>query len=110
MAFDQTLAERVRNAFPPDVPVEEKRMFGGLALLVRGHMCCGVLDDRLMIRIAPDHYEAALREPHVKVMDFTGRPMRGFVYVAPPGIASDADLRRWVSRGLDYVSMLPPKG
>lgn len=109
MAYDAHLASRVRDAFPPGIPVEEKKMFGGLALLVNGHMCCGVLDDRLMIRVPKDQHDDVLAEPHVRTMDFTGRPMRGFVYVTAEGIATDAALRRWVERSIAFVRSLPPK-
>lgn len=84
-------------------------MFGGLAFLVNGNMGCGILDERLMIRVPRDEYDGALREPHVHVMDFTGRPMRGFVFVDGDGIRAEADLGRWVARGMGYAASLPPK-
>lgn len=84
-------------------------MFGGFAFLVGGHMGCGILDERLMVRVAREEYERALAEPHVHVMDFTGRPMRGFIYVDAEGIETDIDLSRWVARGMTYAAGLPPK-
>lgn len=84
-------------------------MFGGLAFLVRGHMCCGVVADRLMLRVGPDAYEKVLKMPQVREMDFTGRPMRGMVYVEPPGLSPDAKLREWIGRGVDFVLSLPAK-
>lgn len=84
-------------------------MFGGLAFLVSGHMGCGILGDRLMIRVPPQEHEQVLSEPHVKVMDFTGRPMRGFIYVEPAGFEAEAALAQWVRRGAAFASSLPPK-
>lgn len=84
-------------------------MFGGLAFLVNGHMGCGILDERLMIRVPREEYDSALREPHAHIMDFTGRPMRGFVFVDAEGVDTDQDLSRWVSRGMDFAASLPPK-
>ena len=109
MAVDEVLASRVRRILSRRLDVEERRMFGGLAFLVRGHMCCGVVADRLMLRVGPDAYEKVLKMPHVREMDFTGRPMRGMVYVEPPGLSPDAKLREWIGRGVDFVLSLPAK-
>jgi TfoX/Sxy family transcriptional regulator of competence genes len=109
MAYDEHLAARIRAVIPPGTLAVERKMFGGLAFLVGGHMGCGVLSDRLMIRVAPDAYDRMLAEPYVKPMDFSGRPMRGFVYVEPAGIADEAALDRWVQRGLTFASSLAPK-
>ena len=84
-------------------------MFGGLAFMVAGHMCCGVIDDTLMVRVGPEHYPKALTIAHAREMDFTGKPLTGFVYVAPPGFESDRDLSDWVTRGLAFVTSLPPR-
>jgi TfoX/Sxy family transcriptional regulator of competence genes len=89
--------------------VTEKKMFGGLAFLVRGNMCCGVVGERLMVRVGPAAYEAALSQPHAGEMNFTGRPMKGFVYVEPEGVESDRALRKWVARATGFVLELPPK-
>lgn len=94
----------------PFPEVAERRMFGGLAFLLRGNMCCGVVGEELMVRVGRESYEAALYEPNVREMDFTGRPLRGFVYVAPDGLVSDGDLRAWVERGARYAESLPAKG
>ena len=109
MPYSEKLAARVRGVLPDGSRVAERKMFGGLAFLLGGHMGCGILDERLMVRVARDRYDEALGEPHVHVMDFTGRPMRGFVYVDAEGIATDADLSRWVTRGMSVASALPPK-
>jgi len=84
-------------------------MFGGLAFMVNGHMCCGIVRKDLVVRTGPDEYEAALSQPHARPMNFTGRPMRGFVYVGPSGCQSTRDLKTWILRGLHFVLSLPPK-
>lgn len=109
MAYDEGLAQRLREAFVEQPGVVEKKMFGGLAFMVQGHMCCGVLADELMVRVGPDHYEVALTRPHAREMDFTGRPMRGMVMVAGDGFETERDLAAWVERGLKFVLSLPPK-
>lgn len=109
MAYDEGLAERIRDLLADERGVAEKRMFGGLAFLLRGHMCVGIVKDELMVRVARDAYPALLGEPHARAMDFTGRPLAGFLFVAPGGIESDESLGRWVSRGLDLARSLPEK-
>ena len=111
MAYEEVVAQRVRAALvsagAPEVV--ERKMFGGLALMVNGHMCVGVLGEELMLRVGPEAYGDALAQPHAREMDFTGKPLKGFVYVAPPGFAADDDLDVWIGRGLDFVLSLPPK-
>ena len=109
MAYDEKLAERTRAVLDSRDDVVEKKMFGGLAFLVRGHMCVGIVDRELMVRVGPDAYESALATPHARPMDFTGRPLRGMVYVGTAGLRTDAGLRAWVERGLRFVSALAPK-
>jgi hypothetical protein len=77
--------------------------------MVRGNMCCGVIGDRLMLRVGPGGYEAALSQPHARPMDFTGRPMKGMVYVEPAGFASPGDLKVWIGRAMAFTLSLPPK-
>ena len=84
-------------------------MFGGLAFMVNGHMCCGIVGADLVVRVGADKCSEALSQPHARPMDFTGRPMRGFVYVGPPGYRSNVELRTWIQRGLRFVLSLPPK-
>ena len=84
-------------------------MFGGLAFMARGHMCCGLVRAQLMVRVDPQAYDRLLQEPHVQPMDFTGRPMRGFLYVEPTGIASAPALRKWIGRALAFAEGLPPR-
>ena len=109
MAYSETLAERVRRLLARQRPVSERRMFGGLAFMVRGHMCCGIQGERLMARVGPERYDKALKWPHARPMDFTGKPIRGFVYVQPAGLKTAAQLRRWVSASVAYVRSAPPK-
>jgi hypothetical protein len=84
-------------------------MFGGLAFMSRGHMFIGIAKGALMVRVGPTDYEQALRRPHVREMDFTGRPLKGYVYVDPPGYENDEDLAYWVRAGHSFVATLPPK-
>lgn len=109
MAFDEGLAERIRNLVPKTIELDEKKMFGGLAFLYNGHMFCGLTQSDLMIRVGAEHYQAALSEPHAREMDFTGKPLKGFVYIDAEGISEDGDLLKWLNRGLAYVATLPPK-
>lgn len=109
MSYDESIADRVRTVLASRGDIIEKRMFGGLAFLVRGHMCCGVLGSDLVVRVGPASYPAALKEPHAREMDFTGRALKGLVYVGTRGLGSDEALRRWVDRGLEFVASLPSK-
>jgi hypothetical protein len=109
MAFDDGLAERIRAHLGDDPGVAERKMFGGLCFLVDGNMCCGIIGSDLMVRVGADAYDAALSEPDAREMTFTGRPMRGLVDVSPDGVAEDADLDRWLERGLTFARSLPPK-
>ncbi len=109
MAFDEGLAERIRGVFQGRLDVAEKKMFGGLCFMVQDHMCCGIVEDRMMLRVGPEQYEACLSETHAHVMDFTGKPLKGMIYVDAAGIEQDGDLRGWISRALAFVESLPPK-
>ena len=109
MAFDAGLAERVREALGRETAFGERRMFGGLCILVEGNMCAGIIGESLMVRVGPMAYADALEQPHCRVMDFTGKPLKGLVYVDPRGFAEDADLEAWLGRGLAFVRTLPPK-
>lgn len=107
MAYDEDLAARIRAVV--DVRFDERKMFGGLAFMVGGNMACGVVGEELMVRVGKDNYEDALRKPHAREMDFTGRAMKGMVFVAPEGIRDKRSLAAWVRRGVDHASSLPPK-
>ncbi|OGP78852.1 MAG: hypothetical protein A2Z26_07565 [Deltaproteobacteria bacterium RBG_16_66_15] len=105
----RTVQELLREALAGSPDVVEKRMFGGIAFMVRGNMCCGVIGDRLMLRVGPKGYDTALSRPHAKPMDFTGRPMKGMVYIEPAGFASPRDLKAWIGRAMEFALSLPPK-
>ena len=109
MAFDERLADRVRDVLAPREAISERKMFGGLCLMVGGNMACGVIGDELMVRLDPADAERALSEPGVRVMDFTGRPSKGMVYVAAERLATDEGLAEWVEAGADHAASLPPK-
>ena len=109
MAYDEGLAERLRDAFTTRTDVIEKKMFGGIAFMVSGNMCCGVTGDDLMVRVGPEQHADALLLPQARPMDFTGRAMKGMVYVEQSGLDSDENLEAWVNRGLSFVTTLPPK-
>lgn len=109
MAYDEGVAERLRDAYQHIPGVGERKMFGGIAFMVAGHMSCGVVDDTLMVRVGPEQYEDALKRPHAREMDFTGKPLKGFIYVAPEGFEDDAELQGWVEMSLDFVGSLPPR-
>lgn len=110
VALDEDLAERVREVLPAEVMarVTERKMFGGLAFMLDGNMLVGIVGDELMARLGPDAAGAALRRPHVREMDFSGRPMKGMMFVAP-GALEGEDLTAWVRGALEFVRTLPPK-
>ena len=107
MAYDEDLADRVRAVFPRGGTVTERQMFGGLAFMLGGHMFCGVVKDTLMVRLGLESTARALEQPHVRPMDFTGRPMKGMVFVEPGGLTGDA-LQRWVDQAASFARTLPP--
>jgi len=109
MAFDEGLAQRLREFFADRDDVVEKKMFGGLAFMLCGNMCCGVVGEELMARVGSDQYASALKRPFAREMDFTGKPLKGFVYIGCQGIASDNALAAWVERCEAFVSLLPAK-
>ena len=107
MAYDEDLADRVREVLPRGEAVTERQMFGGLAFMLSGHMFCGVVKDTLMLRLGPEAADRALDLPHVRPMDFTGRPMKGMVFIDPAGLHGEA-LRQWIDAAAGYVRGLPP--
>jgi hypothetical protein len=109
MPYNEVLAQRVRAALAEQLAVDEKKMFGGLAFMLNGNMCCGIIHDDLMVRVGPEQHADALIQPHVRELDFTGRPMRGMIVVAAEGLNSDAELEAWVRRGVAFASRLPAK-
>lgn len=109
MAYNETLAQRIRSTLPPTPEVVEKKMFGGLAFMLNGNMCCGVVKDSLMARVGAENHAAALGTAHVRPMDFTGRTMKGMVFVDPPALVDDVALQAWVDRCVAFVQTLPQK-
>jgi TfoX/Sxy family transcriptional regulator of competence genes len=117
MAYDRGLAERMRDCMRNSMrdvihskgAITEKKMFGGLAFIHRGYMFCGILGSELMARVGPEAQAACLAMPHVRPMDFTGKPMKGYVYVGVDGIESDAALQGWIERTMAFVATLPDK-
>lgn len=109
MPYDEALAARVRKTLSDCDDVAEKKMFGGLTFMVGGHMCCGVAGDELMLRLGEPAAAKALEEATVRPMDFTGRPMKGMVFVVAEGCPDARAVKRWVTKALDFVSTLPPK-
>jgi TfoX/Sxy family transcriptional regulator of competence genes len=109
MAYDEQLAERVRDVLELREEVTERKMFGGIAFMLRGNMACGVIDDDLIVRVGPDEYERALAEGHTREFDFTGRPSKGIVVVSAEGVATDEALSEWVDAGADFAASLPQK-
>jgi len=107
--YGAELADRVRHTLSGTPNLTERKMFGGLTFMVRDHMACGVVHDELMVRVGAEGQEEALAQPDARPMDFTGKPMRGFVMVAAAGLATRDGLRAWVERGVRFVSTLPPK-
>src|SRR5688572_23890839 len=106
MGYDEKLADRIRRAVGPRSDVTEKKMFGGLAFLLDGKMFCGIANDDLMVRVGPERHEASLAEAHVRPMDFTGRPMTGYVFVGPGGSRTEKAVKKWVDRGAAFVATL----
>jgi TfoX/Sxy family transcriptional regulator of competence genes len=109
MAYDEALANRTRDAIGPRKGVSEKKMFGGVAFLLDGKMFCGIANEDLMVRVGPEHHAASLARPHVRPMDFTGRPMNGYVYVGPKGTKTTEAVRTWVELGVAFVATVPAK-
>ncbi len=109
MAYDEKLAARIRALLACREGFSERKMFGGIAFMIGGKMCCGVLDGNLVARIGADEYTRALAEPHVRPMDFTGRPMKGYVYVGCEGLGDDGGLRAWVERAAAFTASLPER-
>jgi TfoX/Sxy family transcriptional regulator of competence genes len=107
MAFSAALAERIRQALARKRGVEEKKMFGGVGFLLNGNMLVGVWRDSLIVRLGPDEGDEALKEPHVNKFDITGRPMKGWVLVAPEGVEADDQLKGWLQRAVKFVGKLP---
>jgi TfoX/Sxy family transcriptional regulator of competence genes len=107
MAYDEALADRVREALAARSELSERKMFGGIGFMLAGKMAVGVIGEDLIVRVGPDEAERALTEEGVREFDFTGRPMKGWVYVAPEAIDGDDQLADWVDAGADFAASLP---
>ncbi len=109
MAFSESLAQRIRDTLARIRNIEEKKMFGGVGFLLRGNMLVGVWKDSLIVRLGPSDGETALKEPHVKAFDITGKPMKGWLLVEPEGVEDDDELKNWIERASKFVRTLPAK-
>jgi TfoX/Sxy family transcriptional regulator of competence genes len=109
MAYDEGVAQRVREELGELSGYVEKEMFGGIGFMLHGNMACGVIGADLIVRVGPEGYEGALAEPHARPFDMTGRPMRGWVVVVEDGYEADEDLATWVEKGVALALSLPPK-
>ncbi len=109
MGFNLPLAERIRQSLAGESGIIEKRMFGGLCFLHHGNMICGVTEDLMIARVGPAAYAAALEEEHTRPMDFTGKPMKGMIYVLPSGTRRKTSVKKWIDKCLAFTSGLPKK-
>jgi TfoX/Sxy family transcriptional regulator of competence genes len=109
MGYDQKTAERVRRILSGRPDVAEKKMVGGLSFSIKGAMCCGVTSTGLMVRVGADARDQVLAQPHVRPMEFAGRPLAGFVRIDPSGYRTEKQLASWVERGIEFASSLPSK-
>jgi len=109
MAYDEGLAQRVREQLQEAPGYVEKKMFGGVCYLLDGNMACGILNEDLIVRVGAERYEASLQLPHTRKFDITGKPMKGWIMVSHDGHAADDDLSDWLQRGISFASSLPPK-
>jgi TfoX/Sxy family transcriptional regulator of competence genes len=109
VAYNEHVAERVRLLLKRRRGIEEKKMFGGIAFLLNGHMCCGVLNNSLVLRLGEECTRAALREPYTRPMDFTGKVMKSMIYLGPKGFRKDNELKSWIERAVSFARSLPKK-
>ena len=109
MAYDEGLAQRVLRLVERRPGSEAKKMFGGIGFLINGNMCCGVSRSDLIVRMDKNQAEDALKEPHARIFDMTGRPMKGWIVVAPAGLETEEALERWVQKGIAFAESLPAK-
>ena len=109
VAYSEELAGRARQVLGNTAGLIERQMFAGLTFMVQSHMCCGIVDNELMVRVGPDAYKSSLSQPHAREMGFIGRSLKGMVYVAAEGLENDTQLEHWIARGLSFVSKLSSK-
>lgn len=109
MAYDEGLAQRVREVLAVEPGLTEKRMFGGIAFMLDGNMACAVTNDDMMVRVGTEGTDVLLAQPGVRVSDMAGKPMKGWLLVSADATAEDEDLAGWVGRGVAFARSLPPK-
>jgi hypothetical protein len=109
MAYDEGLAQRVREIMVDETGLVEKKMFGGVGFMLDGNMACGVNREDLIVRVGPEQDGQAVKQPHARPFDITGRPMKGWVMVGPDGVLADEDLQAWVAQGINFARILPAK-
>lgn len=109
MTYDAALTDRIRAILKGKRSLTDREMFGGIGFMIRGNMACGVIGEDLIVRLDPAAHAGALNERHVRPFDFSGRPMKGWIFVASAGVRTNPDLKRWVERGVAFASSLPRK-
>jgi TfoX/Sxy family transcriptional regulator of competence genes len=109
MAYSEHLAERISKLINGQKGVIEKKMFGGIAYMLKDKMMVGIAKEKLMVRCLAEDYETLLKKPHASVMDFTGRVMKGFLYISEEGIKTDKQLAKWLEIGIEYAKKSPSK-
>lgn len=109
MAYNEKTAARITKLLKSHKGVVEKKMFGGICYMLKEKMMAGIVGDDLMVRTLEEDYESLLKKPHARVMDFTGRPMKGFLYVGSSGTKTDKQLQKWLDVGIQFALKSPPK-
>ena len=109
MPYDENLAKRIESILKFRCGITQKKMFGGLCFLINGNMLCGISDDKLMARVGPKNYDFSLKQKHATEMDFTGKPLKGIIYVLPDGIKRKDSLKKWIDICIEFVGALPKK-
>ena len=109
MVYDETIAIRIRQALAGQKGISELRMMGGLCFLLHGNMLCGVEKSELVVRVGPERHTELLSQPHARPMDFTGRPLKGFLYISAAGFQTASQLKKWLQHSTEFASSLPKK-
>ena len=109
MPYDEYLAERVRKTIGTKRGITEQKAFGGVGFMLHGNMACGIIGEKLMLRLGAAGATTAMKEEHVAPMDFTGRPMKTMAFIEPGGTEADADLQKWIGKALAFAKTLPKK-
>jgi len=109
MNYDEKLVQRISRILERRRGITTRKMFGGICFMLNGNMLCGIAKGKLVARVGPDAYEKALQQKYARPMDFTGKPLKGMVYVLPEGIKSSAALKGWIDKSIGFVNSLPRK-